>query len=319
MFTASLEMSIAQTLAYADVFDYPLTAAETHRYLVGLFSPLSAVQAALELAAAPGGWIQHDGLYYTLIGGSALGDTRRARALSAELLLTSAVGYGRRISRLPFVRMVAITGALAMDNVIEGADIDYLIVTQPGRLWTCRGLILLLGRLAARSGVTICPNYLISNTDRALLFPEQNLYTAHEVAQMIPLSGMEIYGELRRRNAWVLDYLPNAVGAPDFRFACSSPQLAQTTGNRTLEAVLSGFPGDRLEDWEMRRKVLKLSREMDQSPEASFGNEWCKGHFHGHEHETMKAFADRFAALDRRSGADDRKAESWGEALRTIP
>jgi hypothetical protein len=63
MTTTSLEQSIAQTLAYADVFDQPLTSSEIHRYLIGLGAPLPAVKATLDTASGPGGWIQREGPY----------------------------------------------------------------------------------------------------------------------------------------------------------------------------------------------------------------------------------------------------------------
>jgi len=317
--TTSLERSIAQALAYADVFDYPLTSAEIHRYLIGLAAPLPAVQAALDTASGPGGWIQREGPHFTLSGRRALVDTRRSRSLAADRLWPHAVNYGRRISRLPFVRMVAVSGALAVENPAENADIDYLIVTAPGRLWLCRGLILLLARLATRTGVTLCPNYLIARTERALVFPEQNLYTAHEVAQMVPLGGMDVYNELRQRNRWVLDFLPNASGAPQPHRAPGGTRAASSAGNRFLEAALSTRPVDRLEAWEMQRKIHRLTREMGASSEASFGPEWCKGHFHYHGQQTMEAFAARFASLTETRSRDAQEVRSWGEGAKTVP
>jgi hypothetical protein len=318
MTTTSLEQSIAQALAYADVFDFPLTPTEIHRYLIGGAAPLRAVQAALETASAPGGWIQSEGGYYTLSGRRALAKTRASRSLRAANLWREATKYGRRISRLPFVRMVAVTGALAVDNPGENEDIDYLIVTAPGRLWICRGLILILARWAARGGVTLCPNYLIARTERAMVFPEQNLYTAHEVAQMVPLAGMEVYDELRLRNRWVLDYLPNANGAPGRHGA----PVGRRPGDRALRWLLElGLPtrgGDRLEAWEMERKIRKLAREKGPSSEASFSAEWCKGHFHHHERQTMEAFAARLAALGAARPGDDSKVRSWVEGARTV-
>jgi len=48
------------------------------------------------------------------------------------------------------------------------ADLDYLIVTAPGRLWTARALTIGLVRLARRAGRRVCPNYLLSTRALAL-------------------------------------------------------------------------------------------------------------------------------------------------------
>src|SRR5205085_8843103 len=105
-----------------------------------------------------------------------------------------AIHYGHIMGGLPFVRMVAVTGALAMDNIADG-DVDYLVVTEPGRLWLCRALIVGLVRVAALRGTELCPNYFLS--ERALVLHERNLFIAHEVAQMVPVAGLETYQRMR--------------------------------------------------------------------------------------------------------------------------
>src|SRR5215211_8456884 len=44
----SIEQAVLRTVAYADVFDHPLTVPEAHRYLVGVAAPAASVHAALE-------------------------------------------------------------------------------------------------------------------------------------------------------------------------------------------------------------------------------------------------------------------------------
>ena len=152
-----------------------------------------------------------NGDVYHLVGRESTVETRNARAAVSKAYWHRGVRYGRLIGALPFVRMVAVTGALAVDNVADG-DIDYLVITQPGRLWLCRALVVGLVRLAALRGVTLCPNYFLS--ERALVLEERNLFTAHEVTQMVPVAGLPTYQRLRELNRWTSDFLPNAADAP---------------------------------------------------------------------------------------------------------
>jgi hypothetical protein len=196
------------------------------------------------------------------------------------------------MSHLPFVRMVAVTGALAMDNMADG-DIDYLVITEPGRLWLCRALIVGLVRLAALRGTELCPNYFLS--ERALELTERNLFTAHEVTQMVPLAGLPTYQRMRELNRWTDSYLPNAAGAPR-RVAAIEPGPRPT--HRIVERTLRSRVCSPLERWEMARKVRKLGMRGNGHAEAAFGPDWCKGHFGDHGQATLARYAERLEALE---------------------
>jgi hypothetical protein len=288
---SNLTQAVWQTLAYADVFDYPMTAPEVHRYLNAFPARYNAVMECLERERS----LQRDGEMFALPGRGELFETRRRRAQAAAWLWPRACHFGQQIAALPFVSMLAVTGALAMDNVDAGADIDYLVVTMPGRLWTCRALIILVGRLAARQGATLCPNYLVSL--HALKFPDQNLYAAHEVAQMVPLAGLEVYAQIRRLNAWVQDFLPNADGAPPDHPLCLERQPF-TVFRRFLERTMRAAPFDHLEHWEMDRKIRRLGSEQRFNPEAGFSPEYCKGHANRHLEKTRQALDERLQRLE---------------------
>ena len=281
----SLQDAILQTVTYADIFDYPLTAREIHRYLTGVGASLEAVQAALP------GVLHCVGEYYTLPGRETIVATRLRRREIAVRLWPRAVFFGKLIAALPFVRMVVVTGSLAMDNVEADADLDYLVVTAPGRLWLCRAMILGLGRLAGLQGLRLCPNYMI--TWDVFFVATRNLYVAHELTQMIPLTGLDIYTEMRRLNDWTNDFLPNAGGAP-LGADSTSPQPAPVLwAQARLEALLRIPLVDWLERWEMERKIRKLRRENGDNPEAEFSADLCKGHFNRHGQKTEQTLRRR--------------------------
>ena len=281
--------AVFHTLAYADVFDYPLSAPEVYRYLTSTSSSFEEVSQALADATV----FSRVGEYFTLRGREQIVESRKRRADVAARLWPKAARYGRIIAQLPYVRMVAITGSLAMNNTDEGKDVDYMIVTAPNHLWTCRALTLLVARAAKLEGIKLCPNYLV--TTNALEFKERSLYVAHEVAQMIPISGMEIYKEIRRINRWMEDHLPNASAAPELPQA-----VEQVNGSsaiqKSLEFIFSLPFANWLERWEMNRKIKKLSLEQSSSLESYFTADVCKGHIDRHGENIVTALAVRLAS-----------------------
>jgi hypothetical protein len=286
----TVEEAILYAVAYADVFDYPLTAAQIHRYLVGVPAPLTVVQDALRsgrLTCSKG--------YFTLPGREAIVETRLQRAEIAAEVWPQAVRYSQAIANLPFVRMVAVTGALAMDNVEPETDIDYLVVTEPGRLWLCRAMVIaLVVKPVARQGIEICPNYLLS--ERALAFSPQNLFTAHEVAQMVPIAGLPVYRRLREINVWTTQFLPNARDTPRPRIATSN---SRHLTSRLAETILRTPPGGWMERWEMERKLRKLSQQHPHQGDAHLNADWCKGHFDSHRQEILNMFVQRLEKHER--------------------
>ena len=282
--------AVFQTLAYADVFDYPLTAYEVYRYLGFVDTTLEEVTEVLGRSTL----FSNVAEYYTLRGREEIIGTRKRRAAIARRLWSKASRYGRIIAALPFVRMVAVTGSLAVDNAEAGGDIDFMIVTAPNRLWSCRALSLLVARFARWEGIQLCPNYLV--TTNALVLEERSLYVAHEVAQMVPLSGLDVYRELRRLNGWTDDFLPNASSAPVI------PHEGTPLQGRSLVKVflefLFGLPlGDWFERWEMNRKIARLQREQSSSQESYFSPDICKGHVDRHGQSIETAFAVRLQKI----------------------
>ena len=290
--------SVFHTLAYADVFDYPLSAHEVYRYLASTKASFEEVAEAL----ADETRFTRVGAYFTLRGREGIVETRKQRAEIAARLWVKAARYGRIIALLAFVGMVAVTGSLSMNNTDEDKDVDYMIVTVPNRLWTCRAFSLLIARLARLEGVSLCPNYLV--TTNALMLTERSLYVAHELAQMIPLSGMDVYQEMFRLNDWIYEHLPNVSGAPELPLGVKQKN-GRSFVQRMLERLLSLPLGSWLEQWEMNRKIAKLTREQSSSFESYFSADVCKGHVDKHGEHVATALAVRLKKVTTTVLTDD--------------
>ena len=276
-------------MAYADVFDWPLTPAEIHAYL-----PVAARRADVDTAVEQ---LQRScsltsvGPYAVLTGREDLADGRRRKADTSRRLWPAAIRYGRVVAALPWVRLVAVTGSLAVGAATDDADIDLLVVTVDGRLWLARALTIGVGKVAARApssrGVRLCPNYLL--TASTLDLPERDLYTAHELAQLVPLFGPEAYRELLARNGWYRQFLPNHPAHVGAIGPLGLPRL-----HHAVEPLLRNRLVGRLEQWEMDRKITRL-RVESATGEVRFDESICKGHFEGYRQQVLAAFEARLA------------------------
>lgn len=287
MFTGTIDRAILETLAYSDIFEYPLRLDELHRYLAVRVDK-DELSDRLQLFA---GWVGEKDGFHFLAGRDEIVHIRKQREEVSRLLMPHALRYGRILGLLPFVRMVALTGSLAVMNVSQNADFDYMLVTAPGRVWTARAFTLLFNRFTRLLGHTLCPNLIIS--EKSLAWRQQDLYTARELCQMIPVAGFDVYQRLMQANEWVKDFLPN-IGQTS-EVSETSEVLLQSI----FELPWRGRFGDSFERWEMSRKIARLSKQSGFGDETIFTDEICQGNFDHHRKWTQKMFEERLASFEK--------------------
>ena len=293
--SASLSLAILEALTYSDIFAYPLRFDELHRYL-----PIraNAEELSVALDSMRGQVEQQDGFHF-LAGRDEIVDTRKARETRSRKLLPIALRYGRILGSLPFVRMVALTGSLAVLNISKNADFDYMLVTAKGRVWTARAFALLFNRLVRPFGHTICPNLIVSES--ALEWHLHDLYSARELVQMIPISGMDVYRQVMEVNSWVVEFVPQSSLCDSRANTAADPRGAlrgvATTIKRFLQFPLRGKLGDYFESWEMTRKIARFSHQPGFGEETIFTAEVCQGNFHHHRKWTHEIFLQKLGKL----------------------
>jgi hypothetical protein len=287
----NLSRAVLHTVAYSDIFDYPLTALEIHRYLTGVRAPVEAVKQALEEEHL----FVRIGDYFALPGREEIVSIRIQREARSRKLLRRAIQYGRLLGALPYIRMVALTGSLAVLNLSMGADMDYMLVTQSGRLWTARAFAVTFGRMMRPLGYKICVNLLVS--ENALFWPQHDLYSAREMCQMIPIAGVNVYRRLRATNVWTESILPNATLSA-LNLGQLPDQANENRIQRLFEMPLRGKHGGRLEQWAMNFQLHNIAKRSGAGDETNFSADVCQANFHHHRSWTRKAFEQRLAKFD---------------------
>jgi hypothetical protein len=293
----TLLQAILQTVTYSDVFDYPLTASEIHKYLVGIQASPIKVQQALEQNAS----LACREIYFTLPERTNIVEIRKQREARSKQILPLAVRYGKILGQLPFIRMVALTGSLAVLNISDHADFDYMLVAAHGRVWTARAFALLFNRFVRPFGWAICPNLILAES--SLAWHTHDLYSARELCQMIPIAGINVYRKLIHANEWIKDFLPNANLESNSLLFEKRKQASLL--QKLLEFPLRGKLGDLFERWEMNRKIARFSKQSGFGEETIFSAEICQGNFDQHRKWTREVFEKKLNVIARRARPDE--------------
>ena len=275
----SLEQAIVETLSYSDVFDYPLTFDELHKYLV-----ISASKEEIKDCLENTTQINFSEGYYFLSGRDEIVRIRQLREKKSQPVFKRALVYGNIISRFPFVKMIALTGSLAMLNLSNEIDMDFMLITKSNRLWLARAFAVTFGRFIRLLGDRICINLLIS--ENHLHWSQHDLYSAREISQMIPISGFDTYYNFRVANLWTQEILPNT--------SHNERKLNQVSRlQKLLELPLLGKIGDTLEKWAMNFQMKIISIQENISDETNFTPDICQGNFHQHKKWTQIEYEKR--------------------------
>jgi len=222
---------VLSTLLYHSIFDYPLTAEEICRYLISAEPiSLSKIKQEINNLAENKNIYSGEGFYQPLALSPyplSLIKLRHRRKNISQKKTIIAKRASRIISIIPWVKLVAITGALAMENADENDDIDLMIVTSENRLWIIRPLVMILISIFFRcrrplpnvktnnqqpttNNNAICLNLWLDESSLAIPEGQRNLYTVHELAQMKPVVNKnEIYERMMAGNLWGKKYLAN--------------------------------------------------------------------------------------------------------------
>jgi hypothetical protein len=108
----------------------------------------------------------------------------------------------------PFVRGVFLSGDLSKRVATPSSDIDYVIITAPGRLWICRLLLIAFKKVFLfNSRKFFCLNYFL--TEDRLELDDRNYYTATEIAHLKPLVNFPLFLKYLNANGWIKNYFPN--------------------------------------------------------------------------------------------------------------
>lgn len=274
-----LEKSILGTIIYYNNLGQPLTSFEVYKYLVRpvtrdyLANVLNAgygfsdVFTCLEKSLRLKEFIQRKNGFCFLIGKEHLIRQRIIKHRIAIKKWKKVRRMAKILQGVPFMRMVAVSGSLAVNNTRKKSDMDLLIVVKQGRIWMARALVTLVTQvLGVRrhrklTADRFCLNHYI--TDGSLCIPFQSLYNAQSYARLalVYQCGNEaIYSCFQKANSWIAEYLFN-IKEQKTHFRAIRQNILKDRARTFLEILLGGILGDILEKICKTYQIYRISKD----------------------------------------------------------
>jgi hypothetical protein len=284
-----LEKSILATIAYYDIFDYPLTGFEVFKHLINPlhivgqledinkteFEPMNNISLSGVLMSLEGEKIkvfisQKNGFYF-LKEKKWLYRERIERQKIAAERWKKVKRVLKFIQFVPFVKMISVCNSLAIDNSKKDADIDFFIIARKKRIWLARFMVTfmvwIMGEWRHKNKISgrICLSFYITEEFLNLNFlaiKPYDIYLANWIHWLRPVFCRgKIYKEFIFENQWVKDYLLNFGRIENTYYLNFSESKAAILIKRILEKILGGWIGNPEEAVLRFLQKIKISRK----------------------------------------------------------
>lgn len=274
-----LESSILGTIIYYNNLGQPLTSFEVYKYLIkpknrsrltqvlnngyGFLEVWKCLEKSLYLKE----FIQHKNGLYFLIGKESLIHQRIVKNRIAIKKWKRVKRTVKILQIVPFLKMIVVSGSLAVNNTRKKSDIDLLIIAKHKRIWLTRTLItLIIQILGSRRHKKLTANRFCLNhyiTDESLNIPFQSLYNAQTYARLVLIhqkDNEDFFARFQKSNTWLKEYLFN-YGEQKINLHTVKNNAILIKIAKFFEYILEGYIGDILEKTLGIYQSYRISRD----------------------------------------------------------
>jgi hypothetical protein len=285
------ERAFLQSVVYAALFEYPLTVTQLREGLIGEEADELTLLRWYESSTYLQATIDFENGFFFPRGRRELLDTRAQRESTSRTLLRELSAPLAAITRMPFVRMVALSGSLAHLNADPQADLDLFVVTSARRVWTVTVATLALARLFGWRK-RLCLNYVVS--EHALWVAPADLFSANQIVHLQPVVGGDAYFRFLDANRFVERFYPNFRARANTSIGISGtsgrPWAASTTA---LEMLLNWSVAPLIEPicrLVYRTHLRNRAHTWKSRDQVRLEPECLKLHTSSHRYEVMQRF-----------------------------
>lgn len=296
---SSIKNSILSTLAFYNLFEFPLTNMEIFDNLWGVKCDLNDCLKTIDVLREENKIDFADG-FYCLAGRGELFNIRKKRYLFSYHKWRMVEKYRWVFRLVPFIKLVGVSNTLGFSNAKENGDIDLLVITKKNRLFTTRviltGWMFLLGKWRHGKNVAnrFCLSFYVTENYinfRKLLIDENDIYLMYWLKWLRPIYGtdMKAAENFWRKNKWVEKFIPNTK--------MINPLLNTDKPNwwgKLGEIILSSWLGDLVEMFLEKSQLIKIKKKtpIDNIDGAMASKNILKFHPEGKRGEYAKKWRE---------------------------
>ncbi|MCK5320715.1 hypothetical protein KAJ61_05005 [Candidatus Parcubacteria bacterium] len=218
----NIKEAILKTIAFFDMFDYPLTPFEIWTFC-GIKCEINEILEALNNNNLP---LKTKYGFYFLNNRSEIVDIRQMRYNYANRKFKRALKIARLFKIIPWIKMIAVGNSIGANNLRDDSDIDFFIITEAKRIWVTRWFCVGLAKFLnlrpqpLKKRDTICLSFYITDDNlelKKLMLPENKIhdvYFVYWLANLVPIYNKDnSYLKLINANVWLKECLPNWLPA----------------------------------------------------------------------------------------------------------
>ena len=289
-------------LFYFQIFSHPLTFQELCLFNQSKTQDTLSFKLFLEQMVNDG-FLFKIGNYYLLENNKKWVDQRLENEERGEQYLKKTKKVVHLMRRFPFVEAIFLSGSASKGVVAKDGDIDYFIITRPGRLWITRTLLVLFKKIfLLNSHRYFCINYLIDTNH--LEIEEKNRFTATEIVTLLPVFKTPFYKAFLESNLWVKTYYPNT----EARESLLPESIPKSRIKMLSEYLLNGKIGEYLDIWAMKLSIKHWHKKFNTMDDHHFKVALksrpyvSKHHPQNFQDKVMKGFVKNITTFEKKHG-----------------
>lgn len=303
--------NILRTIAYFDIYNWPLRAEEIWKWQYNLNNDkillLEEIFEVLKNEEIKTVLQEKDGFYF-MRGKENILSERAEKYLYAERKYKKVMRLARIFSFFPFIKMISVCNDLGYSNAPDGSDIDLFIVSSRKRIWLARLMITgFLKLFRMRPGENprdaICPSFFVDedniNLEKLALKDGaggiNDPHFSYWICQMSPVLQKENFNEkFSEENKWAKKFLPNAgiSKEPPVRRNISISPFAGC-----IEKIFQGFIGDWLETKVKKIQLNMMPENLQQTANKNTNVVITDSILKFHTHDSREIIREKFKNL----------------------